>query len=296
MELQIINDLFESRMFNSRNAMSRYTAEDVANMTFLNFLAIQVLKSDFDTADFATDYLYQTFRSGDFSTLRNNATDLFWMLHVLESKDISMLKEHPGNEIEFKKINIDDMNVKIWVRSAIKGRTTESTDRRFLISLEKMLNIRIGDYRNVRLLASEWITLTDEQRQLVMTRLLFAFRKRMPRSELLPHLEQLAKHKKLEIVDAHNPEEENKETTKSDLIKKLVVGAAFGAAVALPAMAAHNRYKEFKSKIDAIPVHRHGIKENAAASISAGSIASVVQPMMITSRVKRGDRKKKGNK
>lgn len=293
MELQLVNDLFESRLFNSRSSASRYTVEDIANMTFLNFLAIQILKSEFDTAEFATDYLYQTFKTSDFHTLRSSATDLFWMLHVLIQKDVSMLNGSLGNEHELNKVHIDEMNMKIWARTAIKGKTSESMDRRFLISLEKMLNIRVSDYRNTRLLASEWTTLTDQQRQLTMTRLLFAFRKRMPRSELLPHLEMLAKHKKLEIHGANNPEEEHKDTTKGSLVKKLAIAAVVGAAVALPAMAAVNRYKNFKSSISG----HHSIKEDAAvAATSAGSIATVVQPMFVQSRVKRGDRRKKGVK
>jgi len=293
MELSLINDLFESRLFNSRNSASRYTVEDIANMTFLNFLALQILKSEFDTVDFATDYLYQTFKTNDFLTLRNNASDLYWMLHILLKKDTSMLQNHSGNEHEFEKIHIDEMNMKVWVRTAIKNKTTETADRRFLISLEKMLNIKVNDYRNIRLFASEWSAITDEQRQLSMTRLLFAFRKRMPRSELLPHLEALAKHKKLEIHGANNPEENQKEPTKGSLIKKLAIAAAVGAAVGIPVIAAHNRYKNFKSQIDAIPVGRHGIHEDAAATTSA-SIATVTQPIMMQRRVvKRGDRKKK---
>ena len=294
MDLKIINDLFESRMFNSRNSMKQYTVEEVANMTFLNFLAIQILKSDFDTAEFATDYLYQTFKMGNFQALRGNSSDLFWLMHVLETKDASLLKEHPGNDLELQKINLNDMNIKIWVRSSIKGKTAESVDRRFLISLEKMLNIRNNDYKNVRLLASEWNSLTDEQRQLTMTRLLFAFRKRMPRSELLPHLSALAKHKQLEIHGANNPEEDEKPETKGSFVKKLAVAAVVGAAVGLPIIAAKHRYDAFKSRIDAIPTSGRRLRENAAAaSISSASIASVAQPMMMNSRVKRGTRKKK---
>jgi hypothetical protein len=146
-------------------------------------------------------------------------------------------------------------------------------------------------------MASEWTTLTDEQRQLTMTRLLMAVRKRMPRSELLHNLEVLASHKKLEIAGANNPEEEDNQPTKGSLVKKLAIGAAIGAAIGLPILAARNRYKEFKSKIDAIPVNRFKLGEDASCSATtAGSIATVVQPMMTVRRVKRGDRKKKAEK
>jgi hypothetical protein len=300
MELTLINDLFESRLFPSRNSAKRYTVEEIANMTFLNFLAVQILKSEFDTAKFATDYLYQTFKFGNFDRLQSMSSDLFWMLHILLNKDLDLLNDHHGNELEMEKISLNDSTLKTWARQSIKARANESVDRRFLLSLESMLCIRNSDYRSIRLLVSSWSTLTDEQRQLAMTRLLFAFRKRMPRSELLSHLENLAKHKKLEIHGAIDPETETHEPTKGSLVKKLALGAAFGAAIALPALAGVKRYKEFKSKIDAIPTHRvkEDISEDAAAgSTSAASIATVVQPMMMTSRtgpkVKRGNRKKK---
>jgi len=292
MELKLVNDLFESRLFNSRNSMARHTVEDVANMTFLNFLAIQILKSEFDTADFASDYLYQSFKSGNFNTLQSSSTDLFWMIHVLSTKNIDMLNGDHGNENEIEKIHLDDNNLKIWARTAIKNKTTESTDRRFLIALEKMLNIRTADYRYIRQLVAGWITLSDEQRQLAMTRLLFAIRKKMPRSELLPLLEHLAHEKKLEIKNANNPEEDHSQPTKGSLVKKLAIAAAVGAAVGLPIMGAVNRYKSFKSRIDAIPVGHQRMREDVAAT-SAGSIATVTQPMFVQSRVKRGDRRKK---
>jgi hypothetical protein len=296
MELTLINDLFESRLFQSRNSAKKYTVEDIANMAFLNFLAIQILKSEFDTAKFATDYLYQTFKFGNFDRLQSMSTDLFWMLHILLNKDIDLLRDHSGNEIELEKISINEMALKVWARQAIKARTNESVDRRFLLSLETQLGIRNSDYRSIRLLASSWITLTDEQRQLAMTRLLFAFRRRMPRSELLTHLEELSKHKKLEIAGATNPEEEKHNPTKGGLIKKLVIGAAFGAALALPAIGSVKRYKQFKNKLDSMPTHRvkEDVNENAScSSTSAGAIASVVQPTTMISRAKRGTRKKK---
>lgn len=316
MELTLINDLFESRLFPSRNSAKRYTVEEIANMAFLNFLAVQILKSEFNTANFGTDYLYQTFKFGNFDRVQSTSTDLFWMLHILLNKDLELLNDHPGNEIELEKISLNDMALKVWARQAIKARTSESVDRRFLLSLESMLNIRNSDYRSIRLLASSWTTLTDEQRQLAMTRLLFAFRKRMPRSELLNHLEELAKHKKLEIHGANNPEEDTNAPTKGSLVKKLALGAAFGAAAILPVLSATKRYKEFKSKVDSM--HPRKVREDnnedgcagagggsgaggtggvgLGSGTSSGNIASFVSPLGgigVITRAKRGKRKKK---
>lgn len=315
MELTLINELFESRLFPARNSTKKYTAEDISNMTFLNFLALQILKSEFDTANFATDYLYQTFKFGNFDRVQNSSTDLFWMLNILLHKDSEMLNGHPGNDLELEKISLDEMALKTWARQAIKIRSSESVDRRFLLSLESALCIRNSDYRSIRLLASSWSTLTDEQRQLAMTRLLFAFRKRMPRSELLSHLEELAKHKKLEIHGAKNPEHDDSPTTKSGLIKKLAIGAAVAGAIALPIIGDVKRHREFKNKVSSMQPRKwfkEEINEDGCASggsgaggtggvglgssTSSGNIASYVSPLGgigVISRVKRGKRKKK---
>lgn len=292
MELTFINDLFESRMFSSKSSMSRYNAEDVAEMTFLYFLGLQILKSEFSTSRFAEDYIYKTFKNDHFDKITSNSTDLDWLLYVLVNRDSKLLNQHPSNVRELNKISINKNVLSNWARQAVKGRSTTEVDRRFFIMLENMLNIRNTNYKSIKTLASEWNDLDSEQQQLAMTRLLFAFRSKLSRSEILDKLEDLSNENRLEISGAHNPEKEST-PSKNSVIKKIMTGAMLGAAAVLPIANAVKNYRDFKSKLDAMSP----IKENAVASgTCAGSIASVVQPIATVRRKKEAKVLKKAKK
>lgn len=205
-EFYLINDLNESVLFPSKEVLKKYTVEDVANLVFLYFLTIQVLKNEFDTAKFAIDYLHKTFRTAELNSIHHYATDLNWLLYALLSKNTALFKEHSGNSVELKKINIDQYFIKMWVRDSFKLKASDDQDRRFFIVLEKMLNIRLSDYRSMRYFATNWMNITDDQRKLTITRLVFALRKFSSRSELYSVVNELIKKKHFFIIGAENPE------------------------------------------------------------------------------------------
>ena len=294
MDFKLIGDLYESRMFPSKTSMKKLNAEDVAEMAFLYLIALQILKSEFSTEKFAQDYLYKTFKFGNFDRISSNSTDLAWLLHVLSTRNAELLDGNRNNETELGKINLNDNVILNWARQAIKGRTSVEVDRRFFIMLEKMLNIRTSNYRSVRTLASEWQNLDVENRQLAMTRLLMAFRKKMLRAEVYQELDHLADKEDLEIHGAANPEEGH-DTSHSSVLSKIIKGGLIAGALALPIISNIKDYKAHKAYLATLD-SRH-MRENAAVGgTSAGAIASVVQPMAMVRRVKTGTRKKKGTK
>lgn len=223
MDFQIVNQLYESRMFTTKYSYGRYTAEDIAEMTYLYFLSLIILKNEFKTSNFSINYMYETFRYTDINRICLQSTDLHQMLFSLQSRNKDWFKDPKNSGVELKKIKINLPDLLSWAIRVIKVRTNQGIDRRFLIALEKQLNIGSSEYKNIRILVGEWESLTKEQQQLATTRLLYAFRKKLPLSDLYEKMEFIAKIKNLSITGIKNPEK-IKKTTASMVKKRLHEG------------------------------------------------------------------------
>ena len=232
----LITDLCESRLFPSRGRLGRYTAKDVCDLLFLHILALQILRSEFDTLHVASAYARATLRWDDFAAFRSQATDLYVLAHQVLAGSPDDLRSNRSNELFLRSVTFDEVGFHRWLQRVWRNRHDRAADRRWLLAVQQQLDITEVGYRAIRRLAADWgETLGERERRLVMTRLLMAFRKRAPRSELLPYLEGLAKREKLEIKGASNPETgEGGEAAKPSLLAKLAAaGAGFLAGKAL---------------------------------------------------------------
>lgn len=232
MAFELFNDLLESRLIRSKSSLSKYDARDIADLTFLYFIAMEILAQEFSTAGFASKYARKTITYNNFDRLITSSTDLYVLLHVLMGKNNDdarqKLKNTAANDIFFQGLVLPLPQLKKYFTDIQKNKRDTSFSRRLLYTLQNRLRISNSNYRSMRILASDWREQTEERKRLTMTRLLMAFRKLGMMSELLPVLDGLAKRNKYEIKNANNPEEK---APKNDgnLWKTLAIGA-LGAA------------------------------------------------------------------
>jgi hypothetical protein len=232
----LIRDLCESRLFPSRHRLRVYTAREVSDLLFLYILALQILRSDFDMMHVAVAYVRGTVKHGNFTRFRFNATDLHVLIHQILSGDIADLKKNKSNAAFVESLTLDEVELYRWLARIARNQNNPAADRRFLLALQDDLRIADGSFRAMRRLIIHWgEDSTRTEQQLVMTRLLMAFRRRAPKSELLPYLEKLAKRDKLELKGStiRNPETEKGDTpAKGDKPGILAKLAALGIGVA----------------------------------------------------------------
>lgn len=242
---EFIGDLCESSLISHKSRLKGYDAKDIADLIYLNFLALQILKSEFDTYPFARDYARKTFQLNNFDQFRQGGTDLYVLIHTLFGKNnkdaLEKLKNQKANEFFLKKLNYSKTDVRRWYSDLINNKSNPAQDSRFFLKLENGLQISTSDYKSIRRFASKWNDVENHAKQLAMTRLLFAFKSRARRSELLPVLEKLSKKKKYKIAGAKNPE---KSKPGKGLLKKLAIGGAVAGAAA--GVAGYNIYKAAK--------------------------------------------------
>lgn len=235
-EYSVFSQICESSLIGYRNQLKNYDAKKIADLIFLYFIALQILKSNFASAPFAIDYANAT-NSGNFDDFRQSGTDLYVLIHVLFGKNnnlsINLLDNQAASQVFMQKLNFNITDVKRWL-SNIKV-IDEDADSRFLLKLETALKIDNGNYKSVRRLAGEWSSLDQTARELTMTRLLQAFQVHATRSELLPVLSRIAKSQNLIIKGVNNPEKDT--PTSKKLLKTIGIGAAVTLGVAAHAIA-----------------------------------------------------------
>lgn len=232
MSYEFIKQLTESSLIRNTKTLKNFSARDMADLIFLYFVGLQILRSDFEGNPQAVQYAAKTNTWGSIDTFRSAATDLYILMHTLfgsnNESSLNMLDNQEASKLLLQNLQFDYPQAKKWLNDVASGKEQSSKDNQFLMKLESMLLIKNGDYRSIRRLAVEWDDIDQQAKQLAMTRLLMALRARAKKSEILPMLEKVAKDNKLEIPNVKNPEVEQ---PTNKYLKGAAIGAAIGGAI-----------------------------------------------------------------
>lgn len=232
MTYSFIKQLTESSLVRNEKTLKNFSSRDIADIIFLYFIALQILRSDFEGKPEAIAYADKTNTWGNLTNFRSAATDLYVLMYTLFGNNnesyINMLENQEASKLLLQELDFDYPQAKKWLSNVSNGKEQTTQDKQFLMRLEAMLLIKTADYRSMRRLAVDWDNLDHSDRQIVMTRLLMALRSKAKRSELLPILEKIAKKNNLEIPHTKNPETEK---ASSKYLKGATIGAAIGSAI-----------------------------------------------------------------
>ena len=238
-EESIIGTLCESRLIRNKQMIETYNARDIADLIFLYFIILTILKKDFAGAPIAGAYAKHAIRFGNWDDWRFAYNDLGALIFTLFGKNKSAvtLKDPEASEMLMKRMSFDETLTKQWLRDVVRGIDRSNRDRRFLLNLERKLAIDNTSYKAIRRLASEWTTLSKSQRRLITTRLLQALRVRARKSELLRIIEAMARSSDLEIKGANNAELDKNGNPIEDKRSKALKRAAAAAGITLGGVA-----------------------------------------------------------
>lgn len=188
---------------NSKGGLKRFNARDIADLLFLFFNSIQILKYEFHGLSELQRYISMAGPLANVDHFVSSKNDIYVFLHVLFGKNnkaqLELLKDRDASEALIPTLKIDLAMVRKFMLLAKNGKSDPSFERRFLLSIEKGLRIQDSKYRSIRRLAMDWHKETESTKKLVMTRLLQILRSKARRSELLPMLEKVSKQEKMEL-------------------------------------------------------------------------------------------------
>jgi hypothetical protein len=84
MELEFIDqEISESRLYRSSGNMGQLTGRDVADLLYLNTIALYLMVQDDVQHNYASNYAKQTTQYGGYTTFRTSATDLYLLAYMI---------------------------------------------------------------------------------------------------------------------------------------------------------------------------------------------------------------------
>jgi len=195
-----IKDLTEARALRTQRGLN-LSAEQVAESIYLTVLSLQAMRFDPSTAAQASEYARKTLQYQDFSNIRSTATDLHNWVAVFSNP------ERYANQIgPVGRASMPLLQFKRYLRDVAQGKANPNFDKQFLMSLERNLGIRNGQYSAVRRLLSDWNRLYGTERKQGTTRLLQALRAKTPKSDLRGPYEGFMRKGGYEDKSAKDPE------------------------------------------------------------------------------------------
>lgn len=229
-EEHFFGQLYESRMFPSKHHIRQHDIHDILEFTFLYCIALYVMKSDVIVGPVASRYAEHTYLPGPFTHFTNTSTDLRLFLSLIYNAD--GIADNLSSTDYTSGQTMDQRMVGRYLHDIAKAGPLSHWDKQFLYKMEGDYRIGNSNYRSVRRLVIDWEKIPNRDKKLVMTRLLQAFRSRMPRSELLPYLEDMTERHDWELKDVNNPETGEEAEGKSFLKSLAARAAGFAAGYA----------------------------------------------------------------
>lgn len=197
----------ESSLLSSLGSLKRYSARDLADLAFLYLIALHILRNDFDSADWAENYARKS-RSPDWASTASHNTDLYQFLHhLMGGRSVANLKDPTHSRILLDDITLSPIQVSLFLKNVQHQPYDSNLAARSLLKFEHDLRIQNSNYRSVRRIAADWLTLADtEAKSLAVTRLIQAIQHRAPSSDILSHLTKMAHQERLHLASVCDPE------------------------------------------------------------------------------------------
>lgn len=207
MTYSFISELSESRLLPSKHNVKKFTGEELCELALCYFSTLAIMMEYRSSKEDAIEYAAKTMRNQVGTSWSGNGTDLAMIMYALLNPDKVTFANDADSKEFVRSLNIDYQLIRRWIISIRDDRMSSSEKRRLFTKLDRMFMVKDTAPRAIRRIAMDYENTSDGNRKLAVTRLLQILRARTStKSELLPHLERLAKNKKLEIKDAANQE------------------------------------------------------------------------------------------
>ncbi len=200
MNAPFLKYVVEGRIVRRPGDLQRYTFQEICEKIYLSFLGISLLKNFSQTANWVKSYSRETMTYGDFDKVRYSANDLHNMLAVVDGDSAITQKLSDKNAALAlrQRLSLPTLAVKRYLRML-------NSDYEFLASLERALQIKSTDYKNLRLAIASFNTLDGRRKKVAVTRLLQAVRAKLSGTDIARKVEEFSKKQKFEldnVVDA----------------------------------------------------------------------------------------------
>lgn len=221
-KLQLINTLTESRLFRNKKIADEVNLDDAASLAFTYLMLLNVFNKDYDYAPLSAEYAKRTAAFRNFNTFRTSGTDLYIALNRLMGRD--QKEDNDKDIIARKRLKPNNTDLVQYLTHIGSSKNNPGYEQKMLMRFQRQLNVQDSMLKSLRRLVGDWDNLNQNQRSLVVTRLVQYMRAKAPRSEMMQPLLKFQKRGNFMVDDS-------KDTKKNIWDKPIVKAAAFAAGI-----------------------------------------------------------------
>ena len=178
----------EGRVIRRHSDLQRYTFPEVTERIYLSFLALSLLRNFAESKPFTKMYADQTMAKGTFDQVRMMNNDLANMLAIVSGDpDITKkLKNKNQAQAMRQRQPVPVMAIRRYLR-------TFEEPFKFLVQLERSLDITDANYRNLRRAIADYNNLDKKAKQKASSNLLQLLRSKLPGTDIARKVQEIIK-------------------------------------------------------------------------------------------------------
>lgn len=225
--LLIDEELSESRLFRFTANFQRLTGRDVADLLYLETLAIYMFALDEKQQDYGTAYARKTTQYGPYAVYRTSATDIYMLGFAINQPDYSSLKLASKDRRFLNNLNFNNRQHYMFMNKIARYTPSRSDASSYLIRLEAQLKITNPLFRQFRRLILDWADLKYSQKQYVIAKMMQLIRVKGKGSEIFRNLTAMKTSRRYDNVKPQKP-------TSKLARAAATVGGAYAGSKILP--------------------------------------------------------------
>ena len=171
-EYQLINELCESKVFRSKQATSKFSKSEKADLLYATLLSVIAGSLDTTTAAWAREYAGKTAAFSNFDHFRPSATDLYVLLHMAN-------------------LGAETSRMVNFLKKVSRGNPTQSDIQQVLLRMERKLPGVDARLRSARRTVANWGSTSPAARKNAIQNIVLVTRSITRRSEVLPYMKVL---------------------------------------------------------------------------------------------------------
>ena len=239
-DLQLINELCESRVFRTKQSIGQFNDQSKKELFYSVLLSTLALSQDTKTNTWAEKYASSAASFGNFDYFRTSGTDLYILTFILQ-QDLNVISKAQAQVL-----------VRVY-RSIGRGNFDRSLIEQTLLRMERSLNISNAQLRNARRTIVNWVKSTPAERKQAVTRLHRFTRTKAKLAEVLPYLLVLTKDDKGHVG-------------KMSPLKKAAALAAAGLAGLVIGYKTHDQNRRWNIR-DSVDINDTPLNEDRATQL-----------------------------
>lgn len=204
--MKFISELLESRATRNSQNIKKYTRYDCVERSYLILMAIEIMRHSRKFHKMAAQYAKGSLAT-QYNMYSSNRTDLYNFIYFANGPDGAQENladaEYAIAQKQAKPFPVE--KVKKYLQQVAKSEKPDFPTRLFM-EVEKSGKISDNTYLAIRRIVTDWHGQTATSRRTAATKLLFAFRAKLPDSDMIILLQDWSSETDAEIAGIRNTE------------------------------------------------------------------------------------------